>query len=138
MNNTRPSFHNRTDVIPVAQMPTTLDTLCAGPLLFRGEKMPDQDFMIEAYDIERDDETGRVLEAGVNLINLEVFEGPKFRIAERARGGHVALLPDTPCVIITSMVEFFESLTQKYAADLKEGTIPVLRMSENHRHRARR
>jgi hypothetical protein len=124
MTNTRPSLHNRDDVMAAADLPANLTDLCSKSFLFRGAEVQDQDYMVSASRIERDD-TGRVLEATLTVTNLEIFEGVDFLIAERAMGGHVAMLPDTPTTIIHSLPEFFETLTNTYKADFSQNSPSV-------------
>lgn len=120
MINPRPSLHDRNQVVSAAQLPTTLSDLCSQPILFRGTDVQDQDFMITSSKIERDHSTGEILEATLHLLNLENLEGIDFMIAERQMGGYVALLPDTPVVIINSLPEFFDTIAETYRVDLGE------------------
>jgi polysaccharide pyruvyl transferase WcaK-like protein len=119
MTNSRPSLHDRAQVISSNKMPTNLDDLCAQPVLFRGVDLQDQDYMVSASKIERDLDSGKVLECMLHLVNLEIFEGIDFLIAERLHGGHVALLPNTPSIVIPSLPDFFEALTVTYRADVE-------------------
>ncbi len=70
--------------------------------------------MVTSSKIERDLRTGAVLEATLHLVNLESFEGVDFLIAERAMGGYVAMLPDTPVMVIHSLPAFFDTVAETY------------------------